>query len=579
MRSKPSLFINSAHPYPDPVSVPPTPRSQTLLSPTSPTSTVYSPTENIRHNYWYRHSDKDEESVYNDHDIESQHESLHHDSGKETVLQALRALGLRGGLALFACLLSQTMAWGLIITYGTILAFYTRHLIPFVSDPLIVLAGGVEPFCCLLLALIWGRLLDAGHHAKLLVGAGGSLTLGFIALAFTGSDAFNSGHYWAIILASFPIGIGMSIFWMTAPQVSKTWMPQRKGLAMGITNSGASIGGVVWPLVFDYMVDIRGFREACFVLAAIVATLSVFIFTFARPAPGFQRRELGQPSKLRTWWPTMAFKSKVFRVHIVAMAFCYCGILAIPYYIEIWARRKPAIAVSEDHRKGHGVDVTNREQLAVYLLICLNASQFPGRVFGSTLCDKFQARKLHILACLMGVSITGAFWFVASSFEAGMVFSALIGLTLGLLAALPVNDVADILGNSRMHLFGQYTGVVYACASLPILTGILVTGAAVQAYDVYIAPAAWAMACFLLAAILIFVSLRMKDDTNVFDEDEHCGCEETEEVFSDDMDDDGTSQRTRGENAVDEVGEMDEKQQRSTVAKGTSKGKGKQRAF
>lgn len=389
-------------------------------------------------------------------------------------------------------------------------------MIPDVPATLVALAGAVPPFCLLALSLPWGRLLDAGHHRELNIAAGIFLTGGLIALAFTGNDTYNSGRYWAILLASIPMGIGQSIYFLAAPQMAKTWHPSHKGFAMGITNSGAAIGGVAWPLTFARLVDTVGFREGVAVLAGIAALLSVFIATFAVPAPDFKRRSIADAYNVRTWWPTRAFRSKVFVVHTISMAFVYLGVLAIPFFIELWARRNRDIGVSEDTRYGNGLDMDRSHELDLYLLVTLNACQLPGRLFGSTLCDKFSARKIHAIACFAATIVVGACWFEVASFEGGEAFAALFGLTLGIMVSLPINDVQDLLGNDRTHLLGQYAGAVYTCCCPFILGGAVITGALVQYFDVWIAPGAWCIACFVLGGCGILVGLWMDDDTSCF---------------------------------------------------------------
>ena len=129
------------------------------------------------------------------------------------------------------------------MTHGTILSYYSEHLMPKVSKTLLCLVGAIPGFLLLSLALLWGRLLDAGQHRSINIFASFSLTLGLVGLAFTGGKGkYGDGKYWAILLASIPMGAGQSCFFLTAPHVAKSWYPDHKGFAMGITNSGAAIG-------------------------------------------------------------------------------------------------------------------------------------------------------------------------------------------------------------------------------------------------------------------------------------------------------------------------------------------------
>lgn len=131
------------------------------------------------------------------------------------------------------------------MTHGTILSYYSRFLMPQVSKTLLCLVGAIPALFVLGLSLLWGRLLDAGHHRKTNIFAGLCITAGLSGLAFTGGeDRYGDGHYWAILLASILIGFGQSCYFLTAPHVAKSWHPNRKGFAMGVTNSGASLGEV-----------------------------------------------------------------------------------------------------------------------------------------------------------------------------------------------------------------------------------------------------------------------------------------------------------------------------------------------
>lgn len=173
--------------------------------------------------------------------------------------------------------------------------------------------------------------------------------------------------------------------------------------------------------------------------------------------------------------------------------------------------------MSEDVRTGNGVNMHRSRELGVYLVITLNACQLPGRLLGSTLCDKFRARKIHAVACLVACILIGPCWFSVSSFEGGVAFAGLYGSTFGVMASLPINDVQDLLGNGRTHLLGQYAGTVYTCCSPFMLAGGVLVGLLVAMFDVDVAPAVWCMVCFGLGAVLIVVGLVIEDDTGCFE--------------------------------------------------------------
>jgi MFS transporter, MCT family, solute carrier family 16 (monocarboxylic acid transporters), member 10 len=139
------------------------------------------------------------------------------------------------------------------MTYGTVLSYYISHLLPNTSKLLICLIGAVPGFFVLAMSLLWGRLLDAGHHKKINIFGGVCLTAGMIGLAFSGGNGtYGAGKVWAILLAAIPVGIGQSCYFVAAPHTAATWFPKCKGRAIGFTNSGAALG----ELCLTYMCSI-----------------------------------------------------------------------------------------------------------------------------------------------------------------------------------------------------------------------------------------------------------------------------------------------------------------------------------
>jgi len=132
----------------------------------------------------------------------------------------------------------------LVNAYGTFQSYYQSHLLLGTSTTLITLVGGTQSFFLLAPSFITGRFLDAGHH-RLLGAAGGILTtLGMFMLGISrGEGGRGEGRYWAIWLTQgLIVGLGMSCMFVYSSQVVATWFVKKRGLAVGITASGASIG-------------------------------------------------------------------------------------------------------------------------------------------------------------------------------------------------------------------------------------------------------------------------------------------------------------------------------------------------
>ena len=109
------------------------------------------------------------------------------------------------------------------MTYGSFFRYYDKILLgDRASDALIGLIGSVQAFLVLGLSLIAGRMLDAQHHRRILLGGGAIIISSYLFLSFVGAR-------WGLILLTqgFMAGIGMACFFThssyCAAQVSRIY--------------------------------------------------------------------------------------------------------------------------------------------------------------------------------------------------------------------------------------------------------------------------------------------------------------------------------------------------------------------
>lgn len=276
--------------------------------------------------------------------------------------------------ALLAGLFQQCLSNGLIMTYGTILSYFTIHLLRSTNSTKLSLIGALPPFVRILtlpipsvsppltppqfllaLALPFGSLLDRGHHRRLNICAAFLVTVSLFSLAFT-TQRHNReirGRYYAVLLCAVPLGLGQSIFFLSSSHVARTWLPRRTGVALGVVNAGAALGGSVFPLVGAWSVPWRqqcrwlmgqvftaltkrhSFQLAIFTLAAIAAALSVFIICFAVPHPqnftAAVKQPTGRPKHMHLLSEELlqSFRSSSFIVFVASACIVYAGVLSV----------------------------------------------------------------------------------------------------------------------------------------------------------------------------------------------------------------------------------------------------------
>ena len=113
--------------------------------------------------------------------------------------------------------------------------------------------------------------------------------------------------------------------------------------------------------------------------------------------------------------------------------------------------------------------------------------------------------------------LVAAFWPTVRGFGAGGVFAGLYGFILGIMVSLPINDIQEILGEKRKHLFGQYAGVAYTIASPFILGGVAFAGFLADTHGA-LSAGLFSAVTVAIGGVFLLMSSVLKDDTQDFDD-------------------------------------------------------------
>lgn len=116
----------------------------------------------------------------------------------------------------------------------------------------------------------------------------------------------------------------------------------------------------------------------------------------------------------------------------------------------------------------------------------------------------------------MAIVTISAFWTTTNDLGTAMIFAGLFGWFTGLMASLPINDIADILGQNRMSLFGQFAGLVYLCASPFVFAGPIIAAALSERFGIS-AVGIWACFCFAVGGALMLLSVCVRADVEKID--------------------------------------------------------------
>ena len=125
-------------------------------------------------------------------------------------------------------------------------------------------------FTAALMSPLMGAIVDRfGAKRVILVGFVCEIAI-FASFALQGPD-IGSFYLRYFLLSAFALGTTHVAF----ARVITLWFDRRRGLALGIALSGVGIGGFIWPLFVQAMIEAYGWRTAYLLLAGAIGAIAL----------------------------------------------------------------------------------------------------------------------------------------------------------------------------------------------------------------------------------------------------------------------------------------------------------------
>jgi MCP family monocarboxylic acid transporter-like MFS transporter 10 len=151
--------------------------------------------------------------------------------------------------------------------YGVYQDYYVRQFLTNETPSTIGWIGSTQIFFQFSMGLIVGRLFDAGYFYIMVPLASLLYAFSYFMLSLA-----HQNHLYQVFLAQ-GIGAGIAFGFLFLPSVSVIahHFRRRRSFAMGIVVSGGSVGGVVFPVMINKLIEQKGFAWA--------TRASAFLFT------------------------------------------------------------------------------------------------------------------------------------------------------------------------------------------------------------------------------------------------------------------------------------------------------------
>ncbi|KIJ09651.1 hypothetical protein PAXINDRAFT_138798 [Paxillus involutus ATCC 200175] len=321
--------------------------------------------------------------------------------------------------------------------------YYEEVILPDSSPSDIAWIGSVQYALVFLPSLIMGRLFDLGYFKIPYFVASCILVLCNFLLA-------ECTEYWQFFLAQgLGVGICSGILFGPALGIVSHWFSKRRGLALGITAIGSSVGGTVFPVAAQNLLPQVGFKWTMRIFGfVLLLLLGVANLTIDRRLPPTNVK-----GGLFNW---AAFKNPAYTVYCISGVAAFLGLYTALTYMPISALR---VGVSDD--------------FAFYFIAIANGSSAFGRLTAGLLADRFGALNTMTPFTAMAGVLTFA-WPFARSKGSLIAIAVIYGFSCGTYVSLLPAPAMEM---GAIGDVGRRAGMFMSSAALGAIAGPPISGA------------------------------------------------------------------------------------------------------
>ncbi|KAL6704708.1 hypothetical protein ACN47E_007990 [Coniothyrium glycines] len=370
----------------------------------------------------------------------------------------------RPWIQVIAGLLLMLNTWGLINAFGVFQDYYSSFDPPLASASAISWIGSLQLFCLLAFGSATGILVDKGFARTMVFFGCGCITISSVLASFSGEF---TGHdtrpvYYQVLLSQGLLaGIGMSLLLVPSTSIIPTYVSKHRAVAVGVANTGASIGGVIYPILVRKLLGDLGFHWAMRVIALVVFLMTSMGFLLLR-----QRRELIEKRPRRILYDVKCMSEIHYALFAVGVAFGFAGLFIPYFYLTTWVR-DTAFPLRGGLQPYHFLSI-------------LNAGGLLGRVAPSMLADRVPSGPALVqgLAALGCALLAGIWLLIETSFAGLLCWTLAYGFCSGSVISL-IPATAAMLTKDMGKLGGRI-GLVFAMNAFASLLGSPVAGAVLK---------------------------------------------------------------------------------------------------
>ncbi|KAF7319578.1 MFS general substrate transporter [Mycena chlorophos] len=360
--------------------------------------------------------------------------------------------GLQGWLTVFGCALILFSTFGVSLSFGVLEDHYTlqRIFLDHNSASDVSWIGSMQLFLDFSIGLPAGKLFDDGHYRMLMTSGTAIFVFSFFMLSVC-----QPNHYYQVFLSQgVGMGIGMGLLFVPAVSLPSHYFRAKRSLVMGLVFAGSSLGGVVFPIVLNNLINGPvGFAWGIRAVAFITGGLLVIGNILTKPRLPTKKQRAPEDNMVMK----LILTDFPYWLSVAGASLVLWGIFFPYFYLQLYSVL-------------HGVD----NDVAFYTITVLNSASVIARTLPNFMADKFGPLNVAIPM----TAISGGLVFAMlrlNSVGSLFAFSALYGFFSGAFMSL----LAAIMSSFAFSVneIGSRIGIAMFVLAFPLLTGAPITGA------------------------------------------------------------------------------------------------------
>ncbi|TFK52654.1 MFS general substrate transporter [Heliocybe sulcata] len=355
--------------------------------------------------------------------------------------------GLQAWLTVLGAVLVSFSTFGVVNSYGAFSDYYKTEFLSNYSPTLVSMIGAVQVFILYGLGTVSGPMFDAYGPRYMIPASGLVASFALFMLSIT-----KPQQIWQQFLTqSILFNVGATFGFFPAVAVVAHWFKRKAAYALGCVIAGASVGGIVFPIMLHKLVPKIGFgwtvRAIAFIVLGSYCVASVTIKT-RRP-----RKPLPPLTQIVDY---RAFTDIRFTLMSIGMWFNIISAFNPFFYVGLY-----------------GITTAGNNPVTPYLLAIMCATSIVGRVLPGVIADKVGRFNTITTATLLSGVLSLAMWYTADQESVVIAFAALYGFVSGPCFSLMPACVAQI---TPVEKIGARIGMLFGFLSTAALAGTPIGG-------------------------------------------------------------------------------------------------------